>query len=90
MREDFSSTAILRWIIATVYTVQVEEKVERDRSKPKNGPVAQQNRAGEDDVGRAVSSYKFRSPDSFSESESVDQSRKMAPSHNRTAPEKMK
>ncbi|KAL6999888.1 hypothetical protein U1Q18_001042, partial [Sarracenia purpurea var. burkii] len=55
-------------------SVQVEEKVERDRSKPENGPVAQQNGAGEDEVGRAVSGYKFRSPDSFSESESVDQS----------------
>ncbi|KAL6995932.1 hypothetical protein U1Q18_006067, partial [Sarracenia purpurea var. burkii] len=53
---------------------QVEEKVERDPSKPENGPVAQQNGAGEDEVGRAVRSYKFRSPDSFSESESVDQS----------------
>ncbi|KAL6952406.1 hypothetical protein U1Q18_042511 [Sarracenia purpurea var. burkii] len=54
--------------------VNFVQKVERDRSNPENGPVAQQNGAGEDEVGLAVSGYKFRSPDSFSESESVDQS----------------
>ncbi|KAL6992638.1 hypothetical protein U1Q18_010750 [Sarracenia purpurea var. burkii] len=54
--------------------VNFVQKVERDRSNPENGPVAQQNGAREDEVGLAVSGYKFRSPDSFSESESVDQS----------------
>ncbi|KAL6976929.1 hypothetical protein U1Q18_025716 [Sarracenia purpurea var. burkii] len=63
------------WCLFTGFSLfKVEEKVERDRSKPENGPVAQQNGAGEDGVGREVSSYKFRSPDSFSESGSVVQS----------------